>query len=93
MGLMLNNKLYYEKYESVKGNSYMYVIIGKGNLVRLLAGVFILLSVALGYFASSYWFLFTIFVGINLILSSLTGFCLLEKILMKLGAKKSNVTM
>ncbi|HJV46802.1 MAG TPA: DUF2892 domain-containing protein [Bacillota bacterium] len=69
----------------------MYVINGKGNLIRLLAGVFILLSVLLGYYISPYWFLFTIFVGINLIISAITGFCLLERILAKLGVEKKKV--
>lgn len=54
-------------------------------VIRRIAGTFILLSVALGWWVSPYWFLFTAFVGVNLIQSSLTGFCPLERILGRLG--------
>ena len=56
--------------------------------IRRLAGVFILLSVALGYFVSPYWFLLTAFVGLNLIQSSFTNFCPAENIFSKLGIKR-----
>ena len=49
--------------------------------IRLIAGVFILASLALGYWVSPWWFLFTAFVGVNLIQSSLTRWCLMEDIL------------
>ncbi len=52
-------------------------------LVRRFAGIFILVSLALGYFVSPYWYLFTAFVGLNLFQSSFTNFCPLEKILKK----------
>ena len=60
------------------------------QLVRLLAGTFILLSLALGIADSpifvSQWFLaFTAFVGINLLQSGLTQWCLLETLLRKVG--------
>lgn len=51
------------------------------NIIRRFAGVFITLSVALGYWVSPLWFLFTAFVGVNLLQSSFTGFCPLERIL------------
>lgn len=62
------------------------------QIVRLLAGTFILLSLALGVPGSpvfvSMWFLaFTAFVGANLLQSALTRWCLLESILRKLGAQ------
>jgi len=50
-------------------------------VIRRFAGVFILLSVALGYWVNSGWYLFTAFVGFNLLQSSFTGFCPLERIL------------
>lgn len=53
--------------------------------IRMLAGTFVTVSVILGYFVSPYWFLFTLFVGLNLFQSSLTGWCLAEQILSKLG--------
>ncbi|MHB8880988.1 MAG: YgaP family membrane protein [Thermodesulfovibrionales bacterium] len=56
--------------------------------IRIIAGTFILLSLGLGYYVSPYWFIFTAFVGLNLIQSALTGFCPMEKFLEKLGVKK-----
>ena len=60
--------------------------------VRLIAGIFILLSLALGIPGSpvfiSQWFLaFTAFVGANLLQSALTKWCLLESILRKIGVQ------
>jgi len=58
--------------------------------IRALAGTFILVSLALGYFHSRYWLLFTAFVGLNLLQSAFTQWCLMEQSLDKLGvAKKS----
>jgi len=45
----------------------------------------VLLSVALGYLVSPYFFLFTAFVGLNLLQSSFTNFCPLEIMLGKGG--------
>jgi hypothetical protein len=50
-------------------------------VIRRFAGAFVILSVALGWFVSPWWYLFTGFVGINLLQSSFTGFCPLERIL------------
>lgn len=50
-------------------------------LIRRFAGVFVLASLALGIWVDRTWFLFTAFVGVNLVQSSLTGFCPLERIL------------
>jgi hypothetical protein len=50
-------------------------------LIRRFAGVFVLLSVALGHFVSPYFYLFTAFVGFNLLQSSVTAICPLERIL------------
>ncbi|HET6933842.1 MAG TPA: DUF2892 domain-containing protein [Candidatus Angelobacter sp.] len=43
--------------------------------LRLTAGTFVMLSLALGYWVSPYWFLFTAFVGLNLFQSGLTNWC------------------
>lgn len=43
--------------------------------LRLMAGFFVLLSLGLGYWVSPYWFLFTAFVGLNLLQSGLTNWC------------------
>lgn len=53
--------------------------------IRLVAGIFILGSLALGYWVHPAFFLFTAFVGLNLLQSSLTHWCLMEKILAGLG--------
>lgn len=54
-------------------------------LIRRFAGVFVLVSLALGYWVSPYWFLFTAFVGANLLQSSFTRWCLLERLLQRAG--------
>ena len=51
--------------------------------LRLIAGFFVVLSVALGYYVSPYWFLFTAFVGLNLFQSAFTNFCPMMAILRK----------
>jgi hypothetical protein len=54
-------------------------------VIRRFAGGFVLASLALGWWVSPWWFLFTAFVGVNLIQSSLTGFCPLERVLARLS--------
>jgi hypothetical protein len=54
-------------------------------IIRRFAGTFILISLGLGWWVSSAWFLLTAFVGVNLLQSSLTGMCPLERILGRLG--------
>ena len=56
--------------------------------IRAIAGTFILVSLALGYWVSPYWYLFTAFVGLNLLQSSITKWCLMEQILEKLGVAR-----
>jgi DUF2892 family protein len=58
--------------------------------LRLMAGVFVLLSLALGYWVSPYWYLFTAFVGLNLLQSAFTNWCPGMWILTKLGLKSSD---
>lgn len=60
------------------------------RIVRLVAGSFVLLSVALGapgspVFVNANWLWFTAFVGLNLFQSSLTGFCPLVNVLRAVG--------
>ena len=56
--------------------------------IRAIAGSLILISLALSYFHSPYWLLFTAFVGVNLLQSAFTRWCLMEDILDKLGVAK-----
>ena len=53
--------------------------------LRLIAGVVVITSIALGYFASPYWYLFTAFVGLNLFQSAFTNWCPMMWFLRKLG--------
>jgi glucan phosphoethanolaminetransferase (alkaline phosphatase superfamily) len=57
------------------------------RMLRGIAGFFILVSVALAYFHSLYWLLFTAFVGLNLFQSSFTNWCPMMNILKALGLK------
>jgi hypothetical protein len=54
-------------------------------IIRRFAGIFVLGSLALGFWVSPYWYLFTAFVGLNLFQSSFTGLCPLETMLRKFG--------
>ena len=59
--------------------------------IRAIAGTFILLSLGLAYVHSRYWLFFTAFVGLNLLQSAFTKWCLMEQILEKIGlAKRSD---
>jgi hypothetical protein len=49
--------------------------------LRLIAGFFVMLSVALGYWVNPAWFLFTAFVGLNLFQSAFTNWCPMMSIL------------
>ncbi len=59
--------------------------MGMERYIRAIAGTFVLISLALGYLYSPYWHLFTAFVGLNLLQSAFTGWCLMEKILARAG--------
>jgi hypothetical protein len=50
-------------------------------VIRRFAGSFVLISLALAWLVSPWWYLFTAFVGLNLLQSSFTGWCPLERIL------------
>ena len=56
--------------------------------IRLIAGTFVLASLALGAFVSPWWLLLTAFVGVNLIQSSFTRWCLMEDILRGTGVHR-----
>lgn len=65
------------------------------QMVRVVAGVLILLSVALGapsspVFVNEWWLAFTLFIGANLLQSGFTGWCLMENIMRKLGFNAGN---
>lgn len=49
--------------------------------IRVIAGTFVLISLALATWVSPWWLLFTAFVGVNLLQSGITRWCLMEDIL------------
>ena len=53
----------------------------KERIVRFVAGTMILVSLALAYFVALEWLFLTLFVGANLLQSSITKFCPLELII------------
>jgi len=55
--------------------------------LRLIAGMVVMATLALGYFVSPYWYLFTAFVGLNLFQSAFTNWCPMMTILRKLGVR------
>lgn len=57
------------------------------RIVLAFAGSMVLLGLALGYFASPWWFLLTAFVGANLLQSAFTGLCPLARLLARFGVK------
>jgi hypothetical protein len=60
------------------------------RFLRMFGGAFVMLSLALGYWVSPYWYLFTGFVGLNLFQSAFTNWCPMMTILRKLGVKDSD---
>ncbi len=59
----------------------------KNRIFRAIVGSFILISLILAIYVHINWLWFTAFVGVNLLQSSLTKWCLLDTILGKLGLK------
>lgn len=55
------------------------------RIIRAVAGTFVLISIVLAYFISIQWLWLSAFVGVNLLQSSFTKFCPLEKILEKMS--------
>jgi Inner membrane protein YgaP-like, transmembrane domain len=56
--------------------------------LRLIAGTFILISLGLGHWVSPYWYLFTAFVGLNLLQSGFTNWCPMMTFLRRIGVDK-----
>lgn len=57
--------------------------------LRLVAGFFVMISVALAWYVHPYWLYFTAFVGLNLFQSAFTNWCPLVSILRKLGVPEA----
>jgi hypothetical protein len=54
------------------------------------AGIVVMLSLALGYYVSPYWFLLTAFAGLNMFQAAFTGFCPAAMIFKAIGLKPGN---
>jgi len=67
------------------------------RLVRIIAGSFLMLSLALAHFSGSVdmthisWLWFTAFVGFNLFQSGITRFCPMDIMLKKVGVKQGGL--
>ncbi len=61
--------------------------MGVNAWLRMIAGLFVVLSVALGYFLSPWFYLFTVFVGLNLFQSAFSGWCPMMSILRRAGVR------
>ncbi len=55
--------------------------------VLMFAGFMVLISLALGYWYSPYWFLLTAFAGLNMVQASVSGFCPAALVFRKIGCK------
>ncbi len=56
--------------------------------LRAIAGTFVLASVALGHWVHAGFYLFTAFVGANLLQSAFTGWCPMIALLRALGVEE-----
>lgn len=57
------------------------------RVLHIIAGSFIMISLALGHYVNPWFYAFTFFVGANLFQSGFTNWCLMADILRKLGLK------
>ena len=62
-------------------------VLHVNDWLRAIAGFFVVVSLALGFFVHPGWYLFTAFVGLNLFQSAFSGWCPMMALLRKLGVK------
>jgi len=62
------------------------------RMLRLVAGIVVMASVALGYFVNPQWYWFTAFVGLNLFQSAFTNWCPMMTILAKFGFRSGEAS-
>lgn len=58
------------------------------DILRLVPGLMVLFSVAMGVYVNKWWLVIAVFVGLNLLQSAFTKWCLLEDILRKMGIRE-----
>ena len=59
---------------------------------RIIVGCLVMLSAVLAMYVNINWLWFTLFIGANMFQSAFTKWCLLEKILVKLGVKEGGAS-
>ncbi len=59
----------------------------RNRYMKIIPGLFVAISALLGMYVNINWLWFTVFVGVNLFQSGITNWCLLDKILFKLGLR------
>ena len=59
----------------------------RNRYMKIIPGLFVVISVLLGMYVNQNWLWFTVFVGANLFQSGITNWCLLDKILYKAGLR------
>lgn len=57
------------------------------RVIWLIAGSVVLTGSVLSILVNPYWIILTLFAGINLVVFSFTGFCIMANILVKAGVK------
>lgn len=58
------------------------------DYIRMIAGLMVIFSLLLAHFHSAQWLWLTAFVGLNLLQSAFTKWCLAEDILLKIGVER-----
>jgi hypothetical protein len=66
------------------------LVMNIDKAVLAFAGCVVLISLALGWLVSPYWFLLTAFAGLNMLQASFTGFCPAAMVFRKLGLRSGN---
>jgi ABC-type multidrug transport system permease subunit len=69
----------------------MFIINPKGSITHFFGGTFILASIILSFVIDQRFLVLTAFLGMSMVISSLTGFSLLERILVSIGIKKRTI--
>jgi len=62
-------------------------VLHVNDWLRAIAGFFVVVSLALGFFVHPGWYLFTAFVGLNLFQSAFSGWCPMMALLRKMGVR------
>jgi len=69
----------------------MFIINSKGSITHFFGGTFIIASIILSFLIDQRFLVITAFLGMSMVISSLTGFSLLERILVSIGIKKRTI--